>query len=114
MNPCIWDQAGVCNRIEVRTNIILDLFHKLKMKINEWESYIGKFPVSSTEIYQKFNPFSKAVTDLSNQALLAAVSTAIHRNILNLANILAQIKCNGLERVNSRIDRPVLCSDVRV
>ena len=66
--------------LEVRINRILDLFHKLKKKINEWESSIGNFPVSSVEIHQKFNLLSKDVT-LSNQALLAAVSTAIHLDL---------------------------------
>ena len=68
------------------------------MKINEWESSIENFSVSAMEIHQKFSPLSKALMDLSN--------------ILNLANILVRIKHNGLKRQDSRIDGPVLCSDV--
>ena len=32
---------------------------------------------------------------------------------MNLANVFVQIKHNGLKRVGSRIDRPILCPDVR-
>ena len=60
----------------------------LKLRINELESSIGDFPTSSTEIHQKYNLLSKTVRELSNQALLAMVSTVIHRDIVNLENIL--------------------------
>ena len=67
--------------IKIRTDRILNLFHKLQNNINEWELSIRKFPSSSVEIHQKFNLFSKYIANLSNQVLLAAVSTAIHRDI---------------------------------
>ena len=60
------------------------------------------FPSSSIEIHQKFNLFTKEVANLSNQALLAAVSTMILRDISNLGDILARIKRFGL------IDQAVL------
>ena len=93
--------------IEARTNRILDHFRKLKLKINEWESSSGDFPTSSAKIHQKYNLLFKTFTELSNQALLATVSIVIHREILNLENILAQIKRHGLKRVDSRIDGPI-------
>ena len=52
------------------------------------------------------------MANLSNQALLAAVSTAILRDISNLRDILVRIKRFGLRKVNSRIDQPVLRTDV--
>ena len=75
--------------LEIRTNKILDQFLKLRMKINEWELSIRDCPISSAKIHQKFIPISKAITELANQALLAKVSTAIHRDILNLVDIIA-------------------------
>ena len=84
------------------------------MRINELESSIGDFPTSSTEIHQKYNLLSKTVRELSNQALLAMVSTVIHRDIVNLENILARIERHGLKRVDSPIDGPILCPDVHV
>ena len=65
---------------------------------------IGNFPNSSVKIHQKFNVLSKYIANLSNQALLAAVSTVIHRDISNLGDILARIKGHGLRSVDSRID----------
>ena len=82
--------------IEIWTDRILNLFHNLQSNINERESSIRNFPSSSVEIHQKFNLFTKDSANLSNQALLAAVSTAIHRDILNLGDILAIIKRLGL------------------
>ena len=73
--------------IEVRTNRILNLFLKLKKNINEWELSIGNFPNSSVKIHQKFNVLSKYIANLSHQALLAAVSTVIHRDISNLGDV---------------------------
>ena len=78
--------------IEIRTDRILNAFHRLKKNINEWELSIRNFPHSAIEINQRFNLLAKDVTSLSNQALLAAVSTAIHRDFSNLGDILTRIK----------------------
>ena len=99
-------------RIDIRTNRILNFFHKLQRNINERESSIRNFPSSSVEIHPKFNLFTKDVANLSNQALLAAMSTVILRDILNLGDILAGIKRLGLRNVNSWIDQSVLGTDV--
>ena len=88
--------------INIRTNEILNWFHRLQRNINEWQSSIRNVPSSSVEIHQKFNLFTKDVANLSNQALLAAVSTMILRDISNLGDILARIKRFGL------IDQAVL------
>ena len=72
--------------IQIRTDGILNHFHKLQKNINEWELSIGNFPILFIAIHQKFNLLSKEITNLSNQALL--VSTAIHRDISNLKDIL--------------------------
>ena len=90
--------------IEIRTDRILNLFHKLQKNINEWESSIRNFPNSGVEIHQRFNLLAIDIANLSNQALLAVVSTAIHRDISNLGDVLTQIKQLGLWNLNSRID----------
>ena len=90
----------------------MNFFHKLQRNINERESSIRNFPSSSVEIHPKFNLFTKDVANLSNQALLAAMSTVILRDILNLGDILAGIKRLGLRNVNSWIDQSVLGTDV--
>ena len=54
------------------------------------------FSKSSAEIHQRFNMFTKDVINLSNQALLAAESTTIRRDISNLGDILINIKRFGL------------------
>ena len=82
------------------------------MKINEWEGSIRDQPISSAEIHQKCIPLSKAITELANQAFLVKVSTSIHKDILSLADVIARIKRNGLKRVDSWIDGPILCPDV--
>ena len=63
--------------IEIRTEIFLNLFHRLQRNINEWESSIRNenSPCSVLEINQRFTFFTKAIASLFNQALLAAVST---------------------------------------
>ena len=99
--------------IEIRTDKILSLFHRLQKNINEWELSIRNFPSSATEIHKSINILSKDVASLSNQALLAAVSTAIHRDISNLGDVLARIKLHGLRKMNSQIDQPVLGSNTQ-
>ena len=37
--------------IDIRTKGILNLFNKLQWDINEWESYIRSFSISSAEIH---------------------------------------------------------------
>ena len=60
--------------IDIQTKGILNLFNKLQRDINAWESTVRNFSNSSAEIHQRFNMFTKDVTNLSNQALLAACS----------------------------------------
>ena len=63
--------------IEMRTDKILNKFHRLQKNINDWESLIRKFPHSAIEINQRFNLLAKDVPSLSNRALLSVVSTEI-------------------------------------
>ena len=75
----------------------MDQFHKLRKTINKWEVSIRDLPISSAAIHQKFIPLSNAITELANQSLLFKVSTLIHRDILNLAYIIAQIKIQWIK-----------------
>ena len=75
---------------------------------------IQNFPHSAIEINQRFNLLAKDIASLQNQALLAAVSTTIHRDISNLGDILTQIKWLGLRNVNSGIEQIVLRTDTLV
>ena len=63
---------------------------------------------------ENFNILSKDVGSSSNQDLLAAVSTPIHRDVSNLGNVLMRIKQHGLRNMTSRIDQPVLGSNTQV
>ena len=72
---------------------------------------IRNFSGSAIEINQRFNLLTKNIASLPNQTLLATVSTAIHRDILNLGDVFAQIKRLGLRNVNFWIDQPVLGTD---
>ena len=65
--------------IENKTDRIKNLFHRLQKNINERESSIRNFPSSAVEFI-----LAKDIASLSNQAFLAIVSTAIHRDISNL------------------------------
>ena len=86
--------------IEIITDKVLNAFHRLQKNLNEWETLIkSSFPHSSIKINQRFNLLAKVVASLSNQTLLGAVSTAIHRDILNLGDILTQIKRLGLRNL---------------
>ena len=78
--------------METRNKIFMDCFQILKMKINEWEKSLKNRNVTSVEINQQFNSLSKAINDLSNQALLAKVSIPMCRDISSLADVIAQIK----------------------
>ena len=99
----------------MRTDKILNVFHRLQKNINEWEMLIrSSFPHSSIEINQRFNLLTKDVASLSNQTLLAAVSTVIHRDILNLGDILTRIKQLGLRKVEPGIEQSVQRTDTRV
>ena len=89
-SPCT--AQGTCLQsqwegIQIRTDGILNHFHKLQKNINEWKLSIRNFPSSPVEIHQKFNLLAKDIANLSNQALLAAVSTVIHRDISNLGDV---------------------------
>ena len=86
--------------IDIQTKGILNLFNKLQRDINAWESTVRNCSNSSAEIHQRFNMFTKDEKKLSNQALLAAVSTPISRDISNLGDILIRIKLFGLRNVN--------------
>ena len=66
------------------------------------------YPSSAIEINQRFASFTKAVSNLTNQALLAAISNKIHRDILNLGDVVVRIKCLGLRNLNCQIGQPVL------
>ena len=100
--------------IEIRTDKVLNAFHRLQKNTNEWELSIRNFPHSAIEIKQRFNLLAKNIASLSNQALLAVVSTAIHRDISNLGDILTLIKLLGLRNVDSGIEQPVLRTDTQV
>ena len=73
---------------------------------DEWESSIRNeiCPSSGIEFIKKSAFFVKAIANLTNQALLAAVSNKIHRDISNSGDIVARIKRLGSRIINSRID----------
>ena len=57
---------------------------------------------------------SKVITELSNQPLLARVLIPICRDILSLTDIIAQIKLNGLNGVDSQIDTDIPRSNLNL
>ena len=97
--------------LEMRTSKIIGQFQRLKMEVYEWERSTMHQPISSVEIHQQFKSLSKIVTELSNQALLARLSIPICRDISSLADVISQIKRNGLKRASSHIEIPLLGSD---
>ena len=78
---------------KIRIERILSIFHRLLININGWESSIkNDIHSSSIEINQEFNLLTKDVESLSKQAVLAVVSTTIHRDISNVWDKLMRIK----------------------
>ena len=71
--------------LEVRNEKISNLFSRLQRDIEEWESSIRNeiCPSSGIEINKKSALFIKAIANLTNQGLLAAVPNEIHRDISN-------------------------------
>ena len=81
------------------------------MKINEWERSIKDQSVSLDEIHQQFISFSKVITELSNQALLARFLIPICRDISSLTDVITRNKLNGLNGADSQMDIPIPHSD---
>ena len=93
------------------------ILFRLQIKINELEASVkSKTLFSSAEINSQFFALNSDVDKLSKQALMAAVSNGIHKDIINLSNTLLRTKRLGLRNASSQIDvtnpRPEIRADL--
>ena len=100
---------------ETNSERILSTYHRLQTNINDWEASIKTSAYfSSVEINRRFNLITKDVENLSRQALMAAVSTAILRDISDLRDQFTQTKLLGLRNASSQIELSSLRPEIRV
>ena len=102
---------------ETNTEKIKKILFQLQININEWEASVkSKAFFSSAEINNQFFALNSDVYKLSKQALMAAFSNSIRKDITNLSNTLLRTKLLGLRKASSRIDvsnpRPEIRADL--
>ena len=66
------------------------------------------------EFLRQFALFSNLIVELSNQALLARMSTPICREISGLTDIIAKCKRDRIKKPNPQIDIPIPRSEVNM
>ena len=86
----------------------------MQININEWEASVkSKAHFSSAKINNRFFMLNLDIEKISKQALIAAVSVSIQRDITNLSDTLLRTKRLGLRNVSSQIDVANPRSEIR-